>query len=115
VVQCGHLSDKGGVRVLQMQTFALFGAKNSGFFEVYGMSARTRGRGEVEPVRTFFGQEWRGSIFAILCGRLLWTTPNCISKSGMFFHIFPQFVMFTFISQFVPSLVQASILKLKIP
>jgi len=36
-----------------MRTSALFGAKNSGFFEFYGGSARTRG---VESMRTFYGQ-----------------------------------------------------------
>jgi len=35
-------ADKGG---LQMRTSALFRAKNMGFFEIYGKSARTRGRG----------------------------------------------------------------------
>jgi len=58
-----------------MRTFALFSAKDLGFFEIYGVSARTRGR-EGEPVRTFFGQWLRGGqFFAILCGRLLWTAP----------------------------------------
>jgi len=32
-----------------MRTSALFGAENLRFFEIYGVSARTRG---VEPVRT---------------------------------------------------------------
>jgi len=32
-----------------------FSEKNFGCFEIYGVSARTRGEG-VEPVRTFFGQ-----------------------------------------------------------
>jgi len=32
---------RGGV--LQMQTSALFDTKNSGFFEIFGVSARTRG------------------------------------------------------------------------
>jgi len=36
-----------------MRTSALFGARNFGLFEIYGMSARTRG---VEPVKTFFGK-----------------------------------------------------------
>jgi len=36
-----------------MRTSALFGAKNFGFFKIYGVSALTRG---VEPVRTFCGQ-----------------------------------------------------------
>jgi len=53
---------QGGEGVLQMRTSALFGAKNFGFFEIYGMSKRTRG----EPIRTFF---------AILNGRLLWAAP----------------------------------------
>jgi len=38
-----------------MRTFALFGAKNFRFFEINGVSARTRG-GRVEPVRTFYGE-----------------------------------------------------------
>jgi len=36
--------------------FALLGAKNFGFIEIYGVSARTR---EVEQVRTFFGPRGR--------------------------------------------------------
>jgi len=47
-----------------------FGHKNCGFFESYGVSARTRGR-EVESVLTFCGQGRMGQFFAILCGRLL--------------------------------------------
>jgi len=43
-----------GRGVLQMRTSAFFGAKNIGFFEIYVMSARTRGEG------TFFGQGGRG-------------------------------------------------------
>jgi len=50
-VQCGHFSKKGGGG-LQMRTSTLIGKKY--FFEIYGVSARTRG---VEPVRT------GGSIF----------------------------------------------------
>jgi len=55
-----------------MRTSAFFGAKTFGFFEVYGVSARTRGVG---PVRGFCGQGGRGQFFTILCGRLLWTAP----------------------------------------
>jgi len=36
------IADKG---VFHMWTSALFGAKNFGFFEIYGESARTRGEG----------------------------------------------------------------------
>jgi len=35
-------ADKGE-GALQVWTSALFGAKNFGFFEIYGVSARTRG------------------------------------------------------------------------
>jgi len=35
--------------VLQVRTSALFGAKNLGFFEIYGMSVQSKG---VEPVRS---------------------------------------------------------------
>jgi len=44
-----------------MRTSVLFGAKNFGLFEIYGVSARTR-RERVESVRTFCGQGG-GSIF----------------------------------------------------
>jgi len=37
---------------------------------------RPHGQGGVEPMRTFFGQGGRGKFFAILCGYLLWTSPN---------------------------------------
>jgi len=40
-----------------MRTSDLFGAKNSGFFEIYSVSALTR---RVEPVRTFFVHGERG-------------------------------------------------------
>jgi len=42
-----------------MRTSALFGVKNLEFFEIYGVSARTKG----------------GQFFAILCGRLLRMAP----------------------------------------
>jgi len=51
---CRHLVDKG-VRILQMRTSTLLGAKSFGFFEICDVSARTR-----------------GSNF---CVRLLGTTP----------------------------------------
>jgi len=50
-----------------VRTFALFGARYSGFFGIYGVSARTREEG-VEPVRT---RGERSQFFAILCGRPL--------------------------------------------
>jgi len=55
--QCGQ----GGEGVLQMRTSALLGAKNLGFFEIYGMSVRTR----VEGVN--FSWFW-ADVF-------LWTAP----------------------------------------
>jgi len=73
-VQCGHFEDKGG-GVLQMWISALFGAKNLGIFEIYGVSARTKGR--FEPVRTFCGQEEKGGQFydylrSLFLRRYLW-------------------------------------------
>jgi len=44
---------------------AFFGVKNFGFFEIYGVSAWAKEK-EFKPVRTFFGQGKRGSIFPIL-------------------------------------------------
>jgi len=61
-----------------MRTSTLFGTKNFEFFEIYGVSARTRG---VKPVRTFCGQGVKGGqFFVILCRRLLWTAPNRKAK-----------------------------------
>jgi len=57
-----------------MRTFAFFGAKYYGFFEIYNVSARTRGGGRVEPVRTFFGQ--RGGInFSRFCANVFYGRP----------------------------------------
>jgi len=56
--KCGHFSDREGG--LHMRTSALFGAKFFEFFEIYVVSARTRG---VEPVQTFCGERGRRSIF----------------------------------------------------
>jgi len=64
-----------GEGILQVRMSALFGAKNFGFFEIYGVSERIKGR-EVEPVWTFYGQGERGSqFFTILCRRLFCTNP----------------------------------------
>jgi len=54
-----------------------FLAKNFGFFKFLGVwCVRTdKGKGGVEPVRTFCGEEGRVQFFAILCGRILWTAP----------------------------------------
>jgi len=64
---CGQ----GEGEVLQMRTSALFDAMNLGYFEIYGVSSRTRGRGFCQC-----GQGGRGKFFAILCGRPLWTASN---------------------------------------
>jgi len=64
-----------GRKFFQMRTFIIFNTKNSRFFEIYVVSARTRGK-EVEPVRTFFGQG--DQFFAILFRRLLWTAPTLL-------------------------------------
>jgi len=61
-----------GRGVLQMWTSALFSTKNFGFFEIYGVSARTRGR-VVEPVRRFFGQG--GVNFSRFCADFFYGRP----------------------------------------
>jgi len=56
-----------------MRTSALFGGKNFGIFEIYGMSARTRGLSQCGH----FADKCEGDqFFAILCGRPLWTAPS---------------------------------------
>jgi len=65
--------DKG---VLLIRTSVHFVAKNFEFFEIYGVSARTRGEG-VEPVRTFFGQRRKGSIFCDFVRTSFMIGPLC--------------------------------------
>jgi len=58
--QSRHFADKKGKKVHQMRTSTLFDAKNFGFFEIYAVYTRTRGK------------KGGGSIFRNFCGRLLW-------------------------------------------
>jgi len=57
-----------------MQTSTLIGTKNFGFFEIYGVFARTRGGWASADIFRTMGNG--GQFFAILCGRPLWTAPN---------------------------------------
>jgi len=70
VVQCRHFANKEEEEVLQMQTFALFGAKTSDFSKFLVCS---HGHGAVQPVRT---RREGDQFIAILCGCLLWAAPN---------------------------------------
>jgi len=54
-----------------MRTSALSGAKNFGFFEIYGVSVRSKG---VEPVRTFCGQGEEIN-FLRLCAKVFMDGP----------------------------------------
>jgi len=45
------------------------------FFKIYGVFARTMRWGGWASA-DIFRTRGKGSIFAILCGRPLWTTPN---------------------------------------
>jgi len=72
VVQCGHFSDKRR-RVSSNADVHTFQCKKIwNLFLIYGVSARTRGRG-IEPVRHFAdrGREW-GLIIRVFCEGLLW-------------------------------------------
>jgi len=64
-VWCGPFSEKGRGGVLQMWTPVLFGAKTIGFFEIYSVSTRTRGRGGglVWASADIFWTREEGSIF----------------------------------------------------
>jgi len=50
----GSSADKGGGRVLQMRTPAIFGAKTRIFWNLLCVCTAT-GKGGVKPVRTFCG------------------------------------------------------------
>jgi len=53
-----------------MQTSALFGAKNSGFFRIYGVSVRIRG---VDPVRAWHFADRVGEVnFSGFCADVLY-------------------------------------------
>jgi len=56
-----------------MRTSALFGAKNLRLFEIFSVSARTKGQG-VQPVRTFCGQGGRGK-FLWFCAEVFYGRP----------------------------------------
>jgi len=60
-VQCGHFSDKMGSSEVDVLT--LWCKNNFGFFEIFGVSARTRG---VELVR-----RRRKVLIFLFCGRLM--------------------------------------------
>jgi len=68
-VQFGHVSDKDREVLLQMWTSALFGAKNFGVFEFYGVFPQTRG--ESEPLR-ITGEEVNFSRF---CADIFYGSP----------------------------------------
>jgi len=51
-----------------------FYGKNFAFFEIYDVSARTRGLSQCGH----FSNKGRGQFFAILCGHHLWTAPPTI-------------------------------------
>jgi len=57
-----------------MRTYALFGAKNVGFFAIYGVSARTIRGGGVEPVRTF-SDKGGGVNFSRFCVDVFYERP----------------------------------------
>jgi len=65
-----------------MRTSAPFGAKNIEFFEIYGVSARTKW--EVEPVLTFFGQGGEGVNFSRFCADVFYGRPLTGFKQILF-------------------------------
>jgi len=54
-------------------------------FQFFEMCKHRKGGREVEPVRNILRTRGRGQFFAILFGHLLWTTPNIINLSSLFF------------------------------
>jgi len=62
-----------------LDTSALCGAKNFGFFEIYGVPAQTRREG-VEPVQTFFEQGERGQFYRDFVHTLFMDGPLCSMK-----------------------------------
>jgi len=75
-----------------MRTSADVGAKNFKFFEIYGMSARTRG---VVQCGHFSDKGEGGQFFAILCGRLLWTAPYCFLQQQRLHEDIPMTAPYT--------------------
>jgi len=59
-----------------MRTSSLFGTKNFGFLEIYGVSALTRGRGLLSQCGHFSDKEEEGQFLSMLCEGLLWTAPK---------------------------------------
>jgi len=70
-----------------MLTFALFGAKNFGFFEIYIVSARTRGEGDLSQCG-HFAKKGGGVNFSRFCADVLYGRPlNNISFVKVLFLI----------------------------
>jgi len=69
--------EQGEEWVLQMRTSALFSAKHFGFFEVYGVSARTMVR-RLSQNGHFSGNGREGQFFAILCWTFFMDGPRKI-------------------------------------
>jgi len=67
--QCGHFADKEGGGSSDANV-RLFGAKNIGYFEIYGVFARTRERG-LSQFGHFADKEWVN--FLQFCADFLWT------------------------------------------
>jgi len=61
-VRCGHFSDKGGGGSSDEES-ALFGAKNLGFFEIYGVSAGQKREGRLSLCGQFSDKRGKASIF----------------------------------------------------
>jgi len=75
-VQCGHFADKeeGGSSDVDVRTFW---CKNLEFFEIYGVSARTRGCwASADILRT----RGRGVNFSRFCADVFYRRPLSISK-----------------------------------
>jgi len=82
IVQCGHFSDKGNSSDADVCTF--WCKKLRIFFEIYGVSARTReGWASADILQIRKGEV---QFLTILCGRLLWTVPKiiCVDIEGNF-------------------------------
>jgi len=69
-------ADRGGA--LQMRTSTLFDAKNFGFFEIFGVSAWTRGRGCASADIL-----WIRGNFSRFCADVLYGWPLSILNQNM--------------------------------
>jgi len=80
VVQCGHFTDKGSFICGRPHFLA---KKNFGFFEIYGVSVRTRGEGGLSQCGHFSNKGGGEVNFSRFCADVFYGRPLMNKQSWL--------------------------------